>query len=446
MAQKLFGTDGIRGRYGEFPLDERTVYAVGLALARHISRTRNPNVLIGMDTRESSPVIAELLAAGLRKGGSAWEFAGIVPTPTVAYATQQGEYSLGVVVSASHNPWEDNGIKVFGPFGYKMPDDTEVELENRIHALVAAGVSPEREQLYETSDLLTQYIDHLIRSSSPARTARNLRFVVDCANGAASEVAPLALLQFGADAKFISCDPNGRNINDGCGALHLDRLAKEVVESRADFGAALDGDADRCLFVDENGHRLDGDNVLLLAAVALKRRRILHENLVVTTVMSNLGLDMALQNQGIRVRRTPVGDKHVIHEMLSSGAALGGEQSGHAIFGDYSTTGDGLLTLFMMLRILADEAVPCSELRKRLRVFPQKLINVRVKEKRSLDLLPEIRRAIADRELELAGRGRVMIRYSGTEPVVRVMVEAERSYDVIRHCTAIARLFEKHLG
>ena len=446
MAQKLFGTDGIRGRYGEFPLDERTVYAVGLALARHISRTRNPNVLIGMDTRESSPVIAELLAAGLREGGSAWEFAGIVPTPAVAYATQQGEYSLGVVVSASHNPWEDNGIKVFGPFGYKMPDETELELESRIHALVAAGVSPRREQLSETSDLLTQYIDHLIRSSSPPPSARNLRFVVDCANGAASEVAPLALLQFGADTKFISCDPNGRNINDGCGALYLDRLAQEVVESRADFGAALDGDADRCLFVDENGHRLDGDNVLLLAAVALKRRRMLHENLVVTTVMSNLGLDMALQNQGIRVRRTPVGDKHVIHEMLSSGAALGGEQSGHAIFGDYSTTGDGLLTLFMMLRILADEAVPCSELRKRLRVFPQKLINVRVKEKRSLDLLPEIRRAIADRELELAGRGRVMIRYSGTEPVVRVMVEAERSYDVIRHCTAIARLFEKHLG
>ena len=446
MAHKLFGTDGIRGRYGEFPLDESTVYAVGLALARHISRTSNPNVLIGMDTRESSPVIAELLAAGLREGGSACEFAGIVPTPAVAYATHQGDYSLGVEVSASHNPWEDNGIKVLGPFGYKMPDETEFELENRIHALLAAGVSPEREPLHETSDILTRYIDHLIRSSSPAHSARNLRFVVDCANGAASEVAPLALLQFGADVKFISCDPNGRNINDGCGAVYLDRLAKEVVESRADFGAALDGDADRCLFVDENGHRLDGDNVLLLAAVALKRRQMLHENLVVTTVMSNLGLDMALQNQGIRVRRTPVGDKHVIHEMLSSGAALGGEQSGHAIFGDYSTTGDGLLTLFMILRILADEGVPCSELRKRLRVFPQKLISVRVKEKRSLDLLPEIRRAIADRELELAGRGRVMIRYSGTEPVVRVMVEAERSHDVIRHCTAIARLFEKHLG
>lgn len=446
MAPKLFGTDGIRGRYGDFPLDERTVYAVGLALARHISRTRDPNVLIGMDTRESSPVIAELLAAGLREGGSAWEFAGVVPTPAVAYATQQGEYSLGVVVSASHNPWEDNGIKVFGPFGYKMPDETELDLENRIHSLLAAEVSPRSEPLREPSEVGTQYVDHLIRSSAPAHRARNLRFVVDCANGAASEVAPLALLQFGADAKFIACDPNGRNINANCGALHLDRLAKEVVESRADFGAALDGDADRCLFVDENGHRLDGDNVLLLAAIALKRRRLLHENLVVTTVMSNLGLDLALQNEGIRVVRTPVGDKHVIHEMLSSGAALGGEQSGHAIFGDYSTTGDGLLTLFMMLRILAEEMVPCSELRGRLRVFPQKLINVRVREKRSLDLLPEIRRAIADRELELAGRGRVMIRYSGTEPVVRVMVEAERSHDVIRHCTAIARLFEKHLG
>lgn len=446
MAPKLFGTDGIRGRYGEFPLDERTVYAVGLALAKHISRTRNPKVLIGMDTRESSPEIAELLAAGLREGGSAREFAGVVPTPAIAYATQQGDYSLGVVVSASHNPFEDNGIKVFGPFGYKLPDETEGELENRTHSLLSNDVSPAREALQDTSDVPMQYVDHLIKASAPSRRARNLRFVVDCANGAASEIAPLALLQFGADAKYMACDPNGRNINANCGALYLDRLAKEVVDSRADFGAALDGDADRCLFVDENGYRLDGDNVLLLAAVALKRRRMLHENLVIATVMSNLGLDMALQKQGIRVRRTPVGDKHVIHEMLSSGAALGGEQSGHAIFGDYSTTGDGLLTLFMMLRILAEEGVPCSELRKRLRVFPQKLISVRVREKRSLDLLPEIRRAIADRELELAGRGRIIIRYSGTEPVVRVMVEAERTYDVIRHCTAIARLFEKHLG
>ncbi len=446
MLTKLFGTDGIRGRYGEFPLDERTIYAVGLALAQHISKMRRRKVLIGMDTRESSPEIVRLLAAGLRDGGSEREFAGVVPTPAVAFATQYDDYSLGVVVSASHNPFEDNGIKVFGPFGYKLPGETEEQIEGRIHALLSSGVEPAGESLDENSDIQAGYIRHLIRSSNPPPRAKHLQFVVDCANGAASEIAPLAFLQFGGDAKFISCHPDGRNINLDCGALDVDRLAVEVVESGADFGAALDGDADRCLFVDERGQRLDGDNVLLVAATALKRRRLLHDHLVVATVMSNLGLDMALQKEGIRLIRTPVGDKHVIHEMLSSGAALGGEQSGHAIFGDYSTTGDGLLTLFMMLRILGDEQVPCSELRKRLRPFPQKLISVRVKEKPPLDLLPEIRRDIADRELELAGRGRVIIRYSGTEPVVRVMVEAERFQDVLRHCTAIASLFQKHIG
>lgn len=446
MATKLFGTDGIRGRYGEFPLDDRTVYAAGLALAKHIRQTRKPKVLIGMDTRESSPQIMQLLAGGLKAGGVGREFAGIVPTPAVAYATQQGDYSLGVVVSASHNPFNDNGIKVFGPFGYKLPDETEVDLENRIREALSNGMSPTTEELDEDPEIAVQYVRHLLRASSPPPSSRNLRFVIDCANGAASEIAPLAFEALGADVKYIACDPNGRNINQDCGPLHMERLAEEVVACGADFGAALDGDADRCLFVDERGNRLDGDNVLLAAAVALKRRGLLHENLVVATVMSNLGLDAALQKQGILLTRTPVGDKHVIHEMLSSGAALGGEQSGHAIFGDFSTTGDGMLTLFMMLRILAEEGVTCSELRKRLRVFPQKLVNVRVREKQPLEELPEIRRAIADRELELAGRGRIVIRYSGTEPVVRVMVEAERLNDVVRHSTAIASLFEQHLG
>ena len=446
MTSTLFGTDGIRGRSGEYPLDDRTVFAVGAAIGDHIRHTARPKVLIGMDTRASSPRIARLLAGGLAASGAAREFAGIVPTPAVAHATQQGDYSLGVVVSASHNPFEDNGIKVFGPFGYKLPTETEEEVESRIRARLADGASPVQVELDEDPEIALQYVRHVLRASSPPRSARNLRVVVDCANGAGASVAPMALEALRADATFIACDPNGRNINENCGALHMDRLATEVVECGADFGAALDGDADRCLFVDESGERLDGDNVLLAAAVALKRRGLLHDDLVVATVMSNLGLDMALQKQGIGLKRTPVGDKHVIHEMLSAGAALGGEQSGHAIFGDYSTTGDGLLTLLMMLRILAEEGVPCSAVRKRLRVYPQKLINVRVREKRPLDELPEIRRAVAERQLDLANRGRVVIRYSGTEPVVRVMVEAQHFEDVVRHCTAIAGLFEKHLG
>ncbi len=446
MAINLFGTDGIRGRAGEFPLDDQTVNAIGLALASQIANSRKPTVLIGMDTRESSPGIVRLLAAGLKDGGCAHAFAGVVPTPAVAYATQQGEYSLGVEVSASHNPFEDNGIKVFGPFGYKLPDVTEAEIESRVEKLLQLGLSTRAEEPCDAPDVAADYVQHLLRATSIPADARNLRFVIDCANGAASEVAPILFEALGADVKYIACDPNGKNINLDCGALHMEQLAKEVVSSGADFGAALDGDADRCLFVDERGEPLDGDNVLLLIAEALKRRDKLHENLVVATVMSNLGLDMALEDQGIRLVRTGVGDKQVIEEMLSSGAALGGEQSGHAIFADYSTTGDGLLSLLMMLRTLVEEGAPCSELRKRLKVFPQKLINVRVREKRPLEQLPEICDAVADRELELAGRGRVVIRYSGTEPVVRVMVEAEQYNDVLRHCTAIASLFEKHLG
>jgi phosphoglucosamine mutase len=446
MSLKLFGTDGIRGRSGEFPLDDKTVYAVGRALAGQIAKSRNPNVLVGMDTRVSSMHIVRLLAAGLQDGGAAHAFAGVVPTPAVAYATQQGDYSLGIEVSASHNPFDDNGIKVFGPFGYKLPDQTESEIEGRVEGLLAQPGRVRPIEPDDEPDVALQYAQHLVRAGAVPRQARHLRFVVDCANGAASEVAPILFEAIGADVKFIACAPNGRNINLDCGALHMDRLAEEVVASGADFGAALDGDADRCLFVDELGGELHGDNVLLLMAQALKRKEMLPDNLVVATVMSNLGLELALQDQGIKLVRTPVGDKYVIDEMLSTGAALGGEQSGHVIFGDYSTTGDGLLSLLMVLRTIVEEGVPCSELRSRLKVSPQKLINVRVREKRPLEQLPEIRDAVADRELELAGRGRVVIRYSGTEPVVRVMVEAENQRDVVQHCTDIARLFEKHLG
>lgn len=443
---KFFGTDGIRGRFGEFPLDERTVYATGLALAKQIARTRRPKVLLGMDTRESSTPIVQLLSAGLRAGGAGLEFAGVVPTPGVAFATQAGDHSLGVMVSASHNPCEDNGIKVFGPFGYKLPDENEAEIEGRIEAALSNGLLPTRGHVDENPAIARSYTRHLLRISDMPPEASKLRFVVDCANGAASSIVRGAIGKLGADIKCIACEPNGRNINLDCGSLHMDRLAQEVVDSRADFGAALDGDADRCLFVDEHGDRLDGDNVLLVAAQSLLRRGLLHENIVVATVMSNIGLELALERLGVRLARTPVGDKHVIQEMLNTGAALGGEQSGHMIFGDYSTTGDGLLTLCMMLRILAEEGVPCSALRKRLRVFPQKLVNVKVCRKPPLEGLPELRRAVAEREHELAGRGRILIRYSGTEPIVRVMVEAERLEDVECHSREIAGLLHLRLG
>ena len=446
MSSKLFGTDGIRGRYGKFPLDEKTIFATGLALGEINAKTSNPNVLLGMDTRESGPEIVQILAAGLKAGGAASEFAGVNTTPGIAYSTEYGEYSMGVMVSASHNSFEDNGIKVFDPFGYKIPDEEETRLEERILGLVAKGVSPSRMEGEEDPQIVADYVQHLLRDCDLPPEVKRLKFVVDCANGAASQIAPLVLDSLCSNVTYIAQEPNGRNINLDCGALQLDALSKQVVATKADFGVAFDGDADRCMLVDEQGIPLNGDNLLLLAAISLKKSGYLVGNTVVATVMSNMGLELALQKEGIRLVRTDVGDKHVIHEMLRSGAALGGEQSGHIIFGDLATTGDGLLTLCMMLRILAEESVPCSKLRERLQVLPQEIISVRVSEKKPLRFLPEISQLVSKIELKLAGRGRVNIRYSGTEPVVRVMVEAERAEDVVRHSSEIAGLFEQHIG
>ncbi len=446
MRAELFGTDGIRGRAGESPLDDRTVFAVGRALADHTANNGCARVLIGMDTRESGPSIARLLAGGLLAGGAVPEFAGVLPTPAVAFATRQAGYALGVVVSASHNPHRDNGIKVFGPSGYKLPDAHEASIEVRVAGLLSRRLHPRPGDPGDATGVADDYANHLVRAFPMHPRARRLRCVFDCANGAASDVAPVVAERAGCSATFIAREPNGTNINLDCGALHLDGLARRVVQSGADFGVAMDGDADRCLLVDERGRVLDGDNLLLLAATALRARGQLRGNVAVATVMSNLALDLALADRDIELVRTPVGDRHVTQAMLERRAAVGGEQSGHLVFGDHSTTGDGLLTFLFMLGLLAEEGVPCSGLRARMKPFPQRLVNVRVRSKPPLDGLPEICSEIEDRELELAGRGRVLIRYSGTEPVVRVMVEAERKRDVVRHSTQLARLLEQRLG
>ena len=443
---KLFGTDGIRGRAGEPPLDDRTVFAVGQALAAHISGGTGSTVLIGMDTRESGPRIAGLLAGGLREGGIRPESAGVIPTPAVAHAARCGNHALGIVVSASHNPAGDNGIKVIGPSGFKLPDSAEASVEARVRELLASGVNPRAGDPAGQAGVADAYAAHLIEAVPVPSAVREFQFVVDCANGAAAPVAPLLMDALGCRATCIGCEPDGTNINLRCGALHMDAVGRRVVDSGADFGFALDGDADRCLMVDERGRVLDGDNLLLLAAGALQRRRQLRDDVVVATVMSNLALDTALACRGIELVRTPVGDRHVTEAMLARRATLGGEQSGHVVFSDHSTTGDGLLTLLFMLRLLAEEQVPCSDLRGRMTPYPQRLVNVRVREKRPLEQFPDIQAEIADREVELGGRGRVLIRYSGTEPVVRVMVEAERDSEVIRHSRQIARLFEERLG
>ncbi len=444
MAKKYFGTDGIRGVAGRPPLDDSTVYAVGTALARSLEKSAQaPRVLIGMDTRESGPRIVALLAGGLQQAGAEVEFSGVVTTPAVAYLTQQGPYAAGVMVSASHNPFDDNGIKIFGESGYKLPDSVEEHIETAIEEQSAAGIEPRPADLVRDETALDRYLDHL---AALWQTDSAPRVVVDCANGAAFEAAPRLFKGLGIDAEFLACSPDGRNINLNSGSLHMEELRRRVVAGKADLGIAFDGDADRALFVAENGDLVGGDAVLLLAAEYLAERGRLAHATVVTTLMANMGLAKSLADRGISMVRTPVGDKYVLEEMQRRGAVLGGEQSGHIIFADAATTGDGLLTACRMIEIVAASGEPLSLLASRLQVFPQTLKNIRVSSKPALEDVPAIAEKIARGEQELGDRGRIVVRYSGTEPLVRVMVEAEDPADVERHASELAHAFEEHLG
>ena len=451
MPKKLFGTDGIRGRAGQPPLDDRTVFAAGLALAQTIPPGRRhevligPEVLIGMDTRESGLELAELLAGGLDQGGVAVKFAGVMPTAGVAYLTEKDDFVRGVMISASHNAFSDNGIKVFGPSGYKLPDEEEERVETAIFGALSQNCRPRRSALEADESLVRKYLDHLASVGDPA-AGFETQLVVDCANGAASDLAADLFKRLGVRAEIIADQPNGRNINLDCGSLYMEALQQRVTESGADLGVAFDGDADRALFVDEKGNLINGDVVLLLAGRHLADRDRLPGRLVVTTVMANMGLEKALAKLGIRMSRTKVGDKYVLEEMLRSGAALGGEQSGHIIFGDLASTGDGLLTARMMLEILAASGKPMSELASELSVFPQVLKNIRVKERAPFDEVPALRDAVSAAENDLGDRGRVLVRYSGTEPLVRIMVEAEEEGLVERQVSLLAEVFQRELG
>ena len=442
--RKLFGTDGIRGVAGEYPLDHKTVHAIGRALGDHLPAGPR-RVVLGQDTRESSAWIAEVLRLGLTESGVETESAGVLPTPGVAYLTHTHAYSAGVVISASHNPWRDNGIKVFGPDGYKLPDAVELEIETEIFSLLNAkaagpvkafvGRGPQR--------LHDAYVNFLGRTIPGAD---RLRVVVDCANGAASTIAPELFTRSGAKAEFTHSKPDGRNINENCGALHPEVVAREVVSRKADLGICFDGDADRALFADHNGKVVNGDAVMLLLARDLKARGELTNNTVVATTMSNMGLEIALRKDGIRLLRAPVGDKYVLEEMIRSGAVLGGEQSGHIILSREATTGDGLLTAIHVLALLAASRRPLAELVADLKVFPQTIKNVRVREKRPLDQIPDVAAAIKSAEAQLNGNGRINVRYSGTESLARVMVEAEDEQTVNRLANSIAAAIDSALG
>ena len=396
-----------------------------------------------MDTRESGPWLAECVAGGLQTAGANVSFAGVVTTPGIAWLTRNGPFAAGVMISASHNPYQDNGLKVFGHSGYKLPDDQEHALETDIFRLIEAGVRVKRASLSEDPSFAAGYVDYL--ASTFAGSLSGLSLVLDCANGAASHLAPDLFGRLGASVARLACDPNGRNINLSCGALHIDSLAERALALSA-IGIAFDGDADRCIMVSPSGKVIDGDHVLLLAAEDLHGRGKLTGSTVVATVMSNLGLERALRTRHITLKRTPVGDKYVLEEMLRGGAVLGGEQSGHVIFLDYATTGDGLLTALRTLEVMRRTGRTLEDLTASLKIYPQRLVNVRVRVKRPLAELDSVGREIRAAESVFGDAGRVLVRFSGTEPLARVMVEGPDLAQVEGFANRIAEAIQRELA
>jgi len=444
LGKELFGTDGIRGVAGEYPLDRETVYAFGVALGHDLcKRAADAEVLIGADTRESGTWIAEVVAGGLKDCGVRARFAGVITTPGVAYLTRTGSFLAGVMISASHNPYQDNGIKVFGHSGFKLPDDEEHAIEQEIFQVAKSGAAVRTEPLTEDPSLHSQYLAYLVSTVSTSFAGMHL--AIDCGHGASYQIAPELLTRLGARVTTICADPNGRNINLNCGALHLETLQAAVLEKHADFGVAFDGDADRAIFVSRAGNIINGDGVLLMSARALQAEGRLTGNVVVSTVMANLGLERALDRQGIRMVRTPVGDKYVLEEMVRLDAAIGGEQSGHVIFRQYATTGDGMLTAIRIFEIAQRAGVGLDELVSDLEIYPQKLVNVRVREKKALNELPLVAKEIKQAEDAFGPAGRVLVRFSGTEPLARVMVEGPDLERVDRFSEAIAAAIRREL-
>lgn len=447
--RKLFGTDGIRGIAGQAPLDSTTVFATGLALGHSLRQsTSKARVILGRDTRESSPWIAATVAAGLREAGVAVDSAGVVPTPAVAFLAKTHGYQAGVVISASHNPWHDNGIKLFGGDGFKLPDAVELGIEEEIlhHAAKAAVPDPSKLPLVEDNATLQHDYIQFLLNAVPGLKLTGLRILVDCANGAAAAIAPELFRRLGGEVTLLNTTPDGRNINEGCGALHPDWVATEVAKRHADAGITFDGDADRCMLAGSHDNVINGDAILLVTARDLKMRGLLAGDVVVATTMSNMGLEAALKRSGIRMLRAPVGDRYVLEQMQAHQAALGGEQSGHILFPHLATTGDGMLTALVVLDLVARTRKSLEELTADLKVFPQVIVNVKVRERKPLESIPAVAAAIRAAEAELQDTGRVVIRYSGTEPLARVMIEAESQEAMHRHAQTIAGAIRKELG
>ncbi|RPJ71854.1 MAG: phosphoglucosamine mutase [Acidobacteria bacterium] len=446
MAQRLFGTDGVRGRAGTYPLDVRTIRRLGGALVRALPRVASEHsLLVGRDTRESGGWMARELAHGARSAGGRVTSAGVISTPAVAYLTREASFDAGVVISASHNPFEDNGIKVFSGAGEKFTERLESEIEGVI-ADVSWEVPAGDAHALPDEDLSAAYLAHARRALPSARALAGIRVAVDCSNGATTGLAPRLLRELGLDVVAVACEPNGRNINRDCGSTHPEFLARTVVEEGCRIGIAFDGDGDRTILVDHRGNVVNGDGVMLLAARHLQATGRLRGNAIVATVMSNIGLEVALRETGIAMIRCPVGDKHVMEEMLARGLSLGGEQSGHVIFSDFLFTGDGLVTALNVLEVMAATGRDLSDLAGQLTTFPQVLLNVRVKTKPDLAEMPRVASAVREVERRLGDSGRVLVRYSGTEPLLRVMLEGPDQRLIQEWAELIADSVRQHIG
>ena len=443
---EMFGTDGIRGVAGEYPLDHPTVLKIGAALGTVLRKSCQPvRVILGKDTRESNEWISRALVSSLASTGAQVIDAGIITTPGVAFLARQQGFAAGVMVSASHNPYQDNGIKIFSPAGTKLSPATELEIERHIKALEEIPAE-QATAAASVPGLVERYVEYLSGLIPAGIDCSRFRVVADCAHGAACRVAPLLLARLGINPHLLNTQPNGRNINLDCGSLHPQTMADTTRALGADLGVAFDGDADRAIFATRRGRLADGDHVLYALAPFLAQQGNLKGGAVVGTLMTNLALELALTRQGIGLKRTAVGDKYVLEEMQRSGISLGGEQSGHIIFSDLSLAGDGMITLLEVLRLLAVTGQEFDALLRGYRPFPQLIRNVRVREKPPLDSVPGVRQAIGECCLELGERGRVVVRYSGTEPLARVMVEGEDAQAVANHTARIGEAIENALG
>ena len=447
---RLFGTDGVRGE-ANVSLTPELAYRLGRAATIYFGRDteEQPLILIGRDTRLSGEMFEAALTAGICSAGGRAMLAGVIPTPAIAYLARRHKAKAGIVISASHNPFHDNGIKFFGGDGYKLPDAVEDELEAIVHKLeenddMARPTGENIGHIEYRTDLLNQYIEFVI--STCQERFDGMKVVLDCSNGAAYQVMPKVLRELGAKVKVIHALPNGVNINDKCGSTHMESLQKAVVENNADFGIAHDGDADRCLCVDEKGQIIDGDHILVMCAQDMMKKGTLPHNTVVSTVMANIGFHKAIKEAGGRVEVTQVGDRYVLENMLKSGYKIGGEQSGHIIFTDYSTTGDGPITALQVLASLKRSGRKASELTALMTTYPQLLVNVRVATKEGWEDNKAIAEAIAKGEAELGNDGRILVRPSGTEPLIRVMAEGPDQAQLETICNAIADVVKKEQG